>query len=248
MLSHTPFIMTKNTADPVGTLTIGNVVSASITLYKSNFKRYFQVSLRATAWGVAMVVSMIPFLILGGFLIRVTNPGVAMIPLVLVWFVFALYCLAKYATDRATISRLAYQELIDQPETITVATQALAPRTWAFLRLSCLIGIYMFLVFIVGYILLIIAFGLGGAMLAMLSLTSNPLAIIISAILGIIVFILWILAMIRYYSYWFIAELPLAVESTNSASVCLRRSKTLSLMAVSRLQLIIFIAFLTVFI
>ena len=48
--------MAKNNYDPVGTLSIGNVVTTSITLYKSNFKRYFQVSLRATCWLLAILL------------------------------------------------------------------------------------------------------------------------------------------------------------------------------------------------
>ncbi len=236
--------MAKTSSDPVGTLTVGNVVSASTTLYKSNFKRYFQVSLRATAWGLAIVLAALVLTFIGGILFRVTNSPLIAIPLGLGWFGLTIYCLARYATDRAVISRLAYQELIDRPETIAIATQQLVPRTWAFLRLSWLLGLCMSLVVIVGYILLLVGALICGVILGALKLTANPFAIGLVVIITIGLFCLWILAMIRYYSYWFVAELPMAVESTNRASVSMRRSKELSNTAVGRLQLIIFIAFL----
>ena len=65
--------MAKNNYDPVGTLSIGNVVTTSITLYKSNFKRYFQVSLRATGWLLAIVLVILVAGLIGGGLYAVTN-------------------------------------------------------------------------------------------------------------------------------------------------------------------------------
>jgi hypothetical protein len=232
--------MPKSTADPVGTLTVGNVISASVTLYKSNFKRYFQVSLRATAWAVAMVLAAL----IGGILYRVTNSFLVAVPLGLIGIGVALYCLARYSTDRAVISRLAYQELIDQPETVSVATQALVPRSWGFLRLSWLLGLRMLLVAFVGYILLIVAIVLLAGLVVWLKVRDNPVVLGLLGLVFIGLLFLWFLAMIRYYSFWFIAELPMAVESNNSASVSLRRSKELSRYAVGRLQLIILIGFL----
>ncbi len=236
--------MAKTSSDPLGTLTVGNVVSASTTLYKSNFKRYFQVSLRATAWGLAIVLAAVVLGLIGGILFGLTNSVLVAIPLGLIWLAVAIYCLARYSTDRAVISRLAYQELIDQPETIAEATQQLVPRTWGFLRLSWLLGLCMSLVFIVGYIVLIIALVIFGAIIAALKLGGQPLVVILAILLGIGLLCLLILALIRYYSYWFVSELPMAVESTNSAGASMRRSRELSNVAVGRLQLIIFIAFL----
>ena len=130
--------MAKNNYDPVGTLSIGNVVTTSITLYKSNFKRYFQVSLRATGWLLAILLVILVATLAGVGLYVATNSWLVLIPVVVGGIVGTLYCSAKYATDRAVICRLAYQELIDTPETVAVATQKLIPRTWAFLRLTWL--------------------------------------------------------------------------------------------------------------
>jgi uncharacterized membrane protein len=102
----------------------------------------------------------------------------------------------------------------------------------------------MSLVAIVGYILLLIALTGFVAIVAALNLTGHPLAVGLALLLGVGLLCLFFLVLVRYYSYWFVAELPMAVESTNSASVSMRRSRELSNTAVKRLQLIIFIAFL----
>jgi hypothetical protein len=238
--------MAKNNYDPVGTLSIGNVVTTSITLYKSNFKRYFQVSLRATGWLLAILLVILIAGLIGVGLYAATNYWLVLIPVVVGGIFGTLYCSAKYATDRAVICRLAYQELIDAPETVTVATQKLIPQTWGFLRLTWLISLYFSLIVIVVYIVLIIAVVIVAAIVMYgLKLTAeSPLAIIIIslAMIGAILLVFGIL--IRYYAYWFIAELPLAVEQTKSANASIARSKQLISTAVGRVILIVTIAFL----
>jgi hypothetical protein len=238
--------MAKNNYDPVGTLSIGNVVTTSITLYKSNFKRYFQVSLRATGWLLAILLVILIAGLIGVGLYAATNYWLVLIPVVVGGIFGTLYCSAKYATDRAVICRLAYQELIDAPETVTVATQKLIPQTWGFLRLTWLISLYFSLIVIVVYIVLIIAVVIVAAIVMYgLKLTAeSPLAIIIIslAMIGAVLLVFGIL--IRYYAYWFIAELPLAVEQTKSANASIARSKQLISTAVGRVILIVTIAFL----
>ncbi len=238
--------MAKNNYDPVGTLSIGNVVTTSITLYKSNFKRYFQVSLRATGWLLAILLVILVATLAGVGLYVATNSWLVLIPVVVGGIVGTLYCSAKYATDRAVICRLAYQELIDTPETVAVATQKLIPRTWAFLRLTWLISLYFSLIIIVAYIVLIIAVVIVAAIVMYgLKLTAeSPFAILIIslAVIGAILLLFGIL--LRYYAYWFVAELPLAVEQTKSANASIARSKQLISTAVGRVVLIVTIAFL----
>jgi hypothetical protein len=240
--------MAKNTSDPVGTLSIGNVVTTSTTLYKSNFKRYLQVSLRATAWIVAIGAASVGLFALGVALYTATNSWLVAMPVTLGWTMVMLYFLAKYATERATICRLAYQELIDAPETIAVATRHLLPRTWAFLRLNLLLSFYMFLVAIVGYIALIIVIAIFvTGLVYVLKLSPDNLAVTIGiGLLTIGLFVLWIVVILRYYAYWFVAELPLAVESTNSASLSIQRSRQLTGSAVGSVLSIMTISFLIV--
>jgi MFS family permease len=221
--------MVKNNSDPFGTLSIGNVVTTGATLYKSNFKRYLLVSLRSSAWGLAMLGSGIGLGVVGGYLFSITQSIPILILLGVVWIVLNLYFLAKYYTDRAVICRLAYQELIDRPETVEVASRHLLPRTWAFLRLALLLGLYMTLVTIVGYIALIIAIVVFVAGLVyVFKLPSDNIFVSLAiGMLAIGLVLVLILALVRYYAYWFVAELPLAVESTTSANFSIKRSKQL---------------------
>jgi hypothetical protein len=240
--------MAKNTSDPVGTLSIGNVITTSTTLYKSNFKRYLQVSLRATAWIFAMGAAWLGLFAIGAALYAATKSWLVAIPVVLGGLVVTLYFAAKYATDRAIISRLAYQELINAPETIADATRHLLPRTWGFLRLSLLLGFYISLVGIVGYIALIVMIGIFVTVLVyVFKLSPDNLVVSFSiGLLAIGLFLLWMAAILRYYAYWFVAELPLAVESTTSANFSIRRSRQLTANAVGNVLLIMTIAFLIV--
>jgi hypothetical protein len=238
--------MAKNNYDPLGTLSIGNVITTGTTLYKSNFKRYFQISLRATAWLLAIVLSIVVAVVIGSILYTLTNSWLIVFPVSLVSIVATLYFSAKYATDRAVIARLAYQELIDAPETASVATQHLLPRTWGFLRLSLLISLYIWLVAIIAYIglVLLVMIVIIVAIYLLKIPEQNPLFLIAIGLLIIGAFFLWMAIIVRYYAYWFIAELPLAVEQTNSASFSISRSQRLIGSAVGRVILIITIAFL----
>ncbi|WP_310484301.1 hypothetical protein [Chamaesiphon sp. VAR_48_metabat_403] len=239
--------MTKNSSDPFGTLSIGNVVTTGTILYRSNLKRYLQVSLRATAWVVAIFAAAIGLMLIGGVLFSLTQSWLpVVIPLVVVWFGLSLYLSAKSLTDRAVICRLAYQELIDAPETVDAATRQLLPRTWAFLRLSLLLGLYLSLLVIVGYILFAIAIGLMVALLMSVAQLSpdNGVFVVFIILLSVVFFVLLVALIVRFYAAWFVAELPLAVEPITSANFSIRRSRQLSNNVIGKLVLIITVAFL----
>jgi hypothetical protein len=233
--------MVKNTADPLGTLSIGNVVTMSTTLYKSNFKRYLLVSTRATAWIFAIFLSAIGLGILSALLITIPNAALLLIPLGLGWLFLAFYFIAKSLTDRATIGRLAYQELIDAPETISAATKHLAPRTWQFFFVALLVGLYMFLIYLGTAIVWGIVVGILSFIMGALN---NVFTGVIGSILIVASFVAWIILLIRFYASWFISELPLAIEPNMTAGDSISRSSRLSAVAIGRLVLIVTVAFL----
>ncbi len=236
--------MAKNNSDPVGTLSIGNIVTAGTILYKSNFKRYLQVSFRATLWGIAIVLLTMGLSFIGGILLPATRSWLMLIPLGLGWLVITLYCLAKYATDRAIICRLAYQESIDRPETVTEATKQLLPRTWGFLRLSWLLGLYLCLVTIASLIAVsVVSIGVMAFIMYGLKITPDYTINVLVGLFFIGLFFLSILVIIRYYAVWFIGELSLAIEPTKSARFSLRRSRKLSKISINRIILVLAIAF-----
>jgi hypothetical protein len=236
--------MAKKTPDPVGTLSIGNVITTATTLYKSNFKRYFQVSLRATGWVLAIVLSAFGLAVIGGILSSLTKSWLITIPLIVGWIAISIYFIARHLTDRAVICRLAYQESIEQPETISVATEQLQPRIWAFLRLSLLLGLYLFLILLVSYFVLALIVGGFFAVIAYgLKLSPNsPAVALLIGLFTIGMILAWIVVLMRYYARWFVAELPLAIESKGSARISLRRSRELSATFVNRITLILMIA------
>lgn len=236
--------MAKKTPDPVGTLSIGNVITTATTLYKSNFKRYFQVSLRATGWVLAIVLSAFGLAVIGGILSSLTKSWLITMPLIVGWIAISIYFIARHLTDRAVICRLAYQESIEQPETISVATEQLQPRIWAFLRLSLLLGLYLFLIVLVSYFALALIVGGFFAVIAYgLKLSPNsPAVALLIGLFTIGMILAWIVVLMRYYARWFVAELPLAIESKGSARISLRRSRELSATFVNRITLILTIA------
>lgn len=240
--------MAKNTSDPVGTLSIGNVITTSTTLYKSNFKRYLLLSLRAIAWIFALGAAAIGLVALGAGLYAVTKSALVTIPVGLGGIATFLYFIAKYATDRATVCRLAYQELIEAPETIAAATKHLLPRTWAFLRLNFLLSLYLFLVTtIAGIALSVIIFLVVTLLTLVFKLSTDNVVVAFGiGLLTIGLVVVWIALILRCYAYWFIAELPLAVESTTSANFSIRRSRQLTGNAVGNVLLIMTIAFLII--
>jgi MFS family permease len=235
--------MAKNPPDSLATLSVGNIVTAATSLYKSNFKRYFQVSLRSTKWILAILFSALGMTIVGAIIYGVTKSWLFVFLTTLAWSVFTLYCLAKYLTNRAIISRLVYQELIDSPETVTDATKKLAPLNWKFLRLSLWIVICLFIIIFLTGILFFFTVGMMGIIIPKQYLANRD--ILVSLIITIIVlglFAIWILTIVRYYSYWFVAELALAIESNISAKRSMKRSKELSIASTGRVQLVILIA------
>ncbi len=236
--------MAKSTSDPVGTLSIGNVITTSTTLYKSNFKRYFQVSLRATGWGLAIVAAALGLALLGGVLYGITQSWIPFIPLSLGWIAVSIYFMARSVTDRAVICRLAYQESIDRPETVEIATGQLLPNMWAFLRLSWLLTLYMSLILAVSYIVVVLVL-VGVVTLAtyVFKVSAGSPLYLLLGLVTIGVFVVWMLVLVRYYSCWFIAELPLAIEPRKSSTISLRRSRELSKTFANRISLILTIAF-----
>jgi hypothetical protein len=251
----------SNIPSPVRPLNIGNVVSAGLVLYRSNLKQYADISLRANLWSLPAVLAFITlyFSLLSlafrsidssrfanrplaasfgpifEFVERLSSAAPILIPISLL---VCLYCFAKYLANSALISRLAYQELANQPESIGEASPKVLPRMWAYLRVALEILLRLFGL----YILLSIV---GGVVISFLSIgaRSTPGALNQSPLLFVVV-IAVLFAMIWCYSRWIVAELPLAVESGLGSSHSVKRSWELTASAVGRVQAIVFVAFL----
>src|SRR4028119_1284519 len=80
-----------------GPLSVGNVVSASLRIYRDHFKSYL---------GLALVASL--------------------------WLFVPIIGWAKYSAILGLISRLAFGEVREMPETVSDARREVDPREWSF--------------------------------------------------------------------------------------------------------------------
>ena len=159
------------------------------------------------------------------------------------WFLVPIYGWAKYFTISGIISRLAFQELLGQPETVKDARRHLKPKLWSFLGVAFRVGIYLILVYLGLLVGLVIV---GSTLVFLLSLISNNQVVtgVVTGLLAITFIIVFLVGFIWYFSRWMVAELPLAVEADIQGGASVKRSWDLTKKSVTRIQIIVFIAFL----
>ena len=183
-----------------GPLSVGNVVSASLRIYRDHFKSYF---------GLALVTYL--------------------------WLLIPIYGWAKYSAISAPISRLAFGEVSEEPETVSDAYREVNPGMWSFLWAGILTSLIFFGVCLVGGIAMaIVAVG------AVAIFAKNSLIIGSLVIVAVIAFLI---IYIRILSRLLIVELPLAIEDIDASSA-ISRSWELTKGSVGRIQWIVFVAFL----
>jgi len=185
-------------------LSVGNVVSAALRIYRDKFKLYWQ-------------LAFISYL----------------------WVLVPVYGWAKSSAISALISRLAYSEVIEHPETVEEARRQVMPKMWSFLGAGILVGLIVVAVTFVA----IFVFSFLGRMLAAI-LGQNVTAIIVLILLGVVAFIAFIIGYIRLVSRLFIVDLPLAMEDNVTATSTISRSLQLTKGFAGRLQWIWIVAFL----
>ncbi|GAP97458.1 hypothetical protein [Leptolyngbya sp. NIES-2104] len=193
-------------------LSVGNVVSAGVRLYRSNMKRYLILVLRSYLW------SFVP-----------------------------IYGWGKSIEITGRMSRLAYQELINQPETMTEAYQKTDRQIWNFLVSGLLMGLInfgLFMAFFIGYFIFTLLTVLVLSALGSAS-PSDTVGIVVSVLIGLgflayilVAFFIWL----RVFSRLFIHEVPLAIEEGIDGVTTIGRSWTLTKGSVGRIQLIILVA------
>jgi membrane-anchored glycerophosphoryl diester phosphodiesterase (GDPDase) len=183
-------------------LSVGNVVSASLRIYRDHFKSYF---------GLAFVATL--------------------------WLLVPIYGWAKYSAILALISRLAFGEVREKPETISDARREVNPRMWRFLGA----GILTFLIYIGVYVAGSIAIAILAAGAAAI-FGQNSVAI--AALLVVVTVIALLIIYIRIISRLLIVELPLAMENNIGARSAIGRSWELTKGSVGRIQWIVFVGIL----
>ncbi|NET72122.1 MAG: DUF975 domain-containing protein [Sphaerospermopsis sp. SIO1G2] len=188
-------------------LSIGNVVSAGVRLYRSHLKEYFLLAFKAYLW--------------------------VLVP---------IYGWAKCYALSALIGRLAFGELVNQPESIHSGEKFVNSRLWKFfgtMSLMSLIsgGILLGLMIVFGLILVAIGAGLGLQSGGFGSVGIFSLIAVLVTIVGVVIFA-WF--MTRFY----LVDLPLAIEENCDATGTISRSFELTKGYVGRIFLISFVAVL----
>ncbi|MDB9414089.1 hypothetical protein PN482_16605 [Microcystis aeruginosa CS-555/01A07] len=183
--------MTNNSIEP---LNIGNTINTAFRLYRDRFPTYVFFAVRACLWSLLPLVLQ---LILSQLLYQTITPEQGSdIGLRLFLFPVQIFSGAKYLFNSAVISRLAFQDIIYQPETAGQAEKKVKPKMWRLWWMQVLLGL------------------LGAAII--LPITLSLMLVSFIPILGVLLillasfclpfFFLWLSARI------YIAELPLVIE------------------------------------
>lgn len=197
-----------NPNKPTVPLTIGNVVSAGLRIYRDRFQLYYGLGLRAY-----------------------------------LWILLPVYGWAKFASISGLISRLAFAEVRETPETLEEAHRYIQPRMWNFFLAGLLVSLILFGATVGGIIVIGIVTMIVGDIFGAIA-QDNPLVIAIVVLLAIVAFFVFVFGYVWLFSRLSIVELPIAVEDQGEPPAAIRRSWNLTKGAVVRLQGIFFVAFL----
>lgn len=158
------------------------------------------------------------------------------------WLLIPIYGWAKFSALSALISRLAFGDLVSQPESIRAAHSQVNPRMWRIWAVGLLVGLILFgVVFALAIPIGIIIAVLGVIVSA---LEGNAIVVVLAILFGLIGFIAFIFGWIWFYSRLAIAEVPIAIEENMGVTATIGRSWNLTQGSVWRLQGIILVAFL----
>lgn len=222
-------------------LSPGDAVSTGFRLYRSHFRTYFMLALRATLW---ILLPLIGLILLGMgigifsslFASRTVMMAVSVSLSLVVGLIFVtLNCLGRFCLNMTLISRLAYGELTNRPETATQGRELLKPLTNRIR--NTFISTLIFLILI----------NLG------LTIVSAPLTAILTGLFGLlnsewIGILLANLITFSLYTWisarFFVIELPIAIEDNLTAFESIQRSWGLAQGSVWRILMVGTIAFL----
>jgi hypothetical protein len=194
---------------PMQPLSVGNVVSAGMRLYRSHLQEYFLLALRAY-----------------------------------VWLLVPIYGWAKFYALTSLISRLAFGELVNQPESISSGERFVNSRLWQFLLtmlLMVLVGIGIGL----GAVILFVLLGvLSAALIGGVGQQGNPVSYVLFIVIAVVISIAALVAILWLLTRFYLVEVPLAIEENVEATSTISRSWELTQGYVWRILFISFVAFL----
>lgn len=163
------------------------------------------------------------------------------------WIFIPVYGWAKCLATLALISRLAFGELVSQPETVEGGSRFVNSRLWQFL----LMGLLMFAISIGLAIVIIIPFSIFAGILTGIVVASqtsgttiNPVIVLTILLLTLLLLPVFIVALLWIQARFFLIEVPLAVEDNVDGTSTISRSWELTKGNVWRIMAILFVAYL----
>lgn len=230
----------KSSPDPIQPLSVGNVVSAGLKLYRSRFKDYLRIALQASAWLFLPLLGLTAIAVAIGFL-AIDRPALWAIVVLLGLAAIPVYifCSAKFIVQQTIIARLAFGDLTNQPETVTAARQRLTPQMWPLWAAAIIVSLILFGVSF-GFSLVI---GVGSSLLLIVAGDSARFAAVVSVLINLLQLVslavqFWLSARFQIFS------LPIALEEGIGPIKSVERSWQLSRGNGGRIVLILLIAFL----
>jgi hypothetical protein len=217
--------VTNNSIEP---LNIGNTINTAFRLYRDRFPTYVFFAVRACLWSLLPLVLQ---LILSQLLYQTITPEQGSdIGLRLFLFPIQIFSAAKYLFNNAVISRLAFQDIIYQPETAGQAEKKVKPKMWRLWWMQVLIGL------------------LGAAII--LPITLSLVLVSFIPILGVLLILLASFCL-AFFFLWLsaricIAELPLVIEDNLGSWQAIKRGWHLTKNSAWRIVGVIFIASLLI--
>ncbi len=166
------------------------------------------------------------------------------------WIFVPVYGWAKCSATLALISRLAFGELVGQPESIESGRRFVNSRLWQFL----IMGLLMFAIGIGLAIVIIIPFAIFAGILTGIVVASqtsgatiNPAIVLTILLLTLILLPVFIVALLWIQARFCLVEIPLAVEDNVDGTSTISRSWELTKGNVWRIAAILFVAYLITF-
>lgn len=218
--------------DSMPTLSVGNVFSAGFRLYRDRFKAYFFISVRATLWIILPFLVIIPIVIFSNFDYLSFSAQVALVALSLI---LSCYCFAKYIANSALISRLAFLQLIESPESVRESRRYVNAKILLFMPFVIFYSLFYAVAAIIVYTMLrnglFILFRFIPQSLQLLTPIFPYFFVGITAIILLTPFL--------------IMELPLAIEKKLNAINSISRSCSLSKGYFVKIGIIVIVTLLT---
>jgi hypothetical protein len=152
------------------------------------------------------------------------------------WSFIPIYGWAKFSTILGLISRLAYCEVAETPESVEDARNITEPKKWIFLITDILASLLFIGVTISSILLFGILIGLSKTFFV-----NNPILLIVLILCGLIA---GIIGYFQIISRLFLIKLPIALEHKNTADSAIKYSWNLTKRYASEILGIVFVAFL----